>query len=77
LLVHQRGILDVPPSARRIVFNRGRALKKNEAILAAGLTFMVITDFCISHRHAIGVITDIAIASAAAAFLVWVYLENR
>jgi hypothetical protein len=74
---HLRGILDVPPSAKRIVLDRGRALKKNETIAAVGLTFMVFTDFCISHRHTFGAITDIAIASAAAAFLLWVYFQNR
>jgi hypothetical protein len=61
----------------RLVLDRGLALKKNETMLALGLTFMVITDFCTSHRHTLGAITDIAIASAATAFLVWVYFENR
>jgi hypothetical protein len=52
-------------------------LKKNKTIAAVGLTFMVFTDFCTSHRHTLGAIADIAIASAAGAFLVWLYLENR
>jgi hypothetical protein len=39
--------------------------------------FIAFSDFCISHRNALGAITDIAIGLGSAAFLVWVYLENR
>jgi hypothetical protein len=52
-------------------------LKKNESYLAVVVGFIAFSDCCISHRNALGAITDIAIGLGSAAFLVWVYLENR
>ena len=52
-------------------------MKKNESYLAVVVVFIAFSDFCIRHRNALGAITDMAIGLGSAAFLVWVYLENR
>jgi hypothetical protein len=52
-------------------------MKKNQSYLAVVVVFIAFSDFCNSHRTTLGAIADIAIGLSAAAFLVWVYLENR
>lgn len=46
-------------------------MKKKEWYLAVVVVFIAFSDFCISHRNALGAITDIAIGLGSAAFLVW------